>query len=113
MLLAAVAIVGCGGDDEAEGPTTTRSTPPTIQYTDCNAISAGDPVASNAPGMICKPGQDATLDAMDCSEGTYIRLIRPDVGDLEGITGAAWRDAGQIDPELGRTKFAFENCHES
>jgi hypothetical protein len=52
---------------------------------------------------------------MDCTNGTYVRLDRTNGQDLEGIVGAksVWRAAAPLDPELGRTTWAFTNCRES
>ncbi len=52
------------------------------------------------------------LFTVDCIDGVYVLLRRPE-GDLEGITGrTAWQKAGDDSPETGRTPFAFDECKE-
>lgn len=93
------------------GPTTATLVPG-AGYADCSGIRAGDPLGSDALGMVCDPAGSAALFTVTCLDGEYVHLRRPE-GDLEGITGrTAWQKAGEVDPQLGRTPFAFQECKE-
>jgi hypothetical protein len=81
------------------------------EFTDCNALQPGDDLDYGA--LYCDSEQ-VQVSTMDCSTGIYVRIVRPNTGDLEGITGVTptWRAAEPIDPRYGRTPYAFHNCFE-
>lgn len=112
-LAALLTAAGCADDDagEAVGSTTARLTPG-YRYTDCSKVRAGDDLGRNAPEMLCDPANNAKLETLDCAQGTYVHLRRPE-GDLEGLVGRTeWREAGSVDPQTGRTPLAFTECEE-
>ena len=116
-----VLLAGCtSGRGEVFGASQTASertaglTGPTgpspYPWTDCNAFRAGD--ALDYSDTRCNP-EDLQFFTVDCVNGTYVHLSRPELGDLEGIDGVTpWRAAAPLDPTRGGTAWAFDNCKE-
>ena len=84
-------------------------------FTDCDALRPGDPLIRT--DSVCRPGaeSDGQVEMMECTNGIYVRMVRPTRGDLEGIVGptSVWRAAAPMDGATGRTPWAFANCLES
>lgn len=95
----------------AAGPTE-PPTPSPYPYTDCDALRPGDPL--DFTDLVCAPENVTQLRTIDCIGGIYVHLVRPGLGDLEGIVdrSPAWREAAPTDPTHGRTPWAFDNCKE-
>lgn len=120
VILVAVVIAGCSTDGakrsappsgtEPNATVNPASTP--YPYTACDALSAGD--AMTSPSPLCAPDSSTQVQTADCIQGIYVHLARPDGADLEGIVGRTptWLKAAPLDPALGRTTWAFENCQE-
>lgn len=91
---------------------TEPTTPSSYPYTDCDRLRPGDPLDVTA--LVCAPENVSQLRSIDCIDGMYVHLVRPGLGDLEGIVdrSPAWREAGPTDPRHGRTPWAFDNCRE-
>jgi hypothetical protein len=85
--------------------------PSPYPYTDCDALRPGD--ALNFPDLNCDPDNVTQVYPVDCIDGIYVHLVRPEGGDLEGIAGRTptWREAAPREAH-GRTPWAFNNCLE-
>ena len=116
-----VTLTGCAsGGGEVLGPpqaageraavSTGATTPTPYPWTDCNAIRAGDALDYSKTQCDYEVTKFFTVD---CVNGTYVHLSRPEFGDLEGIDGVTpWREAAPLKPERGMTSWAFQNCKE-
>jgi hypothetical protein len=85
---------------------------PFAGFSDCNSLQPGDDLDFGA--LTCNP-DEVQSQTMDCSTGIYVHLVRPNRGDLEGITGVSptWRAVPTGYRQYGgRTPFAFNNCAE-
>ena len=96
--------------EATEAPNGNSTSPSPYPWTDCNAFRPGDPLDFSDTQCNYEVVQFFTVD---CVNGTYVHLSRPQLGDLEGIDGVTpWREAASVDPKRRLTDWAFENCKE-
>ena len=96
--------------EAAEASNGNSTSPSPYPWTDCNAFRPGDPLDFSDTQCNYEVVQFFTVD---CVNGTYVHLSRPQLGDLEGIDGVTpWREAAPVDPKRRLTDWAFENCKE-
>ena len=96
--------------EATEAPNGNSTSPSPYPWTDCNAFRPGDPLDFSDTQCNYEVVQFFTVD---CVNGTYVHLSRPQLGDLEGIDGVTpWREAAPVDPKRRLTDWAFENCKE-
>lgn len=131
LTVAVLAVSGCSDSGDERGaartttsrplsPTTTLKLLPGFHYTDCSKIRAGDTLDSESlRKLYCDPANAATLLTLDCKDGMYVELERPE-GNLEAflagpLTGTfaptTWQTAGEMD-ESHKTPFARQVCVE-